>query len=306
MSQDLIDEAWHAHRSGWDFSWLDGRTESTPTPWDYRERAQALVAQARAAQAQAQAAQSGRLLDIDTGGGEFLAALAPLPAGTVAIESWPPNVPVARDRLHPLGVTVASDLNDLEPPFDLVLNRHGRLDAPALAALTRPGAILLTQQVGSRNHLELNKALSAPTPEPSTAAAADAWTLDTAVNQLTRAGFQILDAREALLPFRFLDIGAIVYQLAAIPWQIPNFNPTTYAAPLRRLDAHLTAAGGLTVHDHRFLIEARRTRNGPALSNSPPTMTASNGPGSAHSTSDCVPLSHEESHRGLGEISSET
>jgi hypothetical protein len=59
----LIDEARHAHRSGWDFPWLDERTESTP-PRDYRERAQALVRQAV------------RILDMDTGGGEFLAGYA--------------------------------------------------------------------------------------------------------------------------------------------------------------------------------------------------------------------------------------
>jgi hypothetical protein len=46
------------------------------------------------------------LLDLDTGGGELLAASAPLPRRTIATEGWAPNVPVARDRLSPLGVEV--------------------------------------------------------------------------------------------------------------------------------------------------------------------------------------------------------
>lgn len=151
---------------------------------------------------------------------------------------------------------VIEALDDLaaEPVFDLVLNRHGRLDAHALAALTVSGGTLLTQQVGSRNHLELNDALGAEAPGP-----AHAWTLAVAVERLEAAGFEILDAREELLPSRFLDIGAVVYQLAAIPWQIPDFEPAAYEKPLRRLEAAIAADGGFTVHDHRFLIEARRT-----------------------------------------------
>lgn len=239
----MIDEAWHARRSGWDFSWLDGRIASTPTPWDYAARAGELAGRAH------------RLLDVDTGGGELLAALAPLPGGSVAVESWGPNVRIARDRLAPLGIAVIEALDDLEaePVFDLVLNRHGRLDAPALAALTVNDGTLLTQQVGSRNHLELNEALGAEPPGPP-----GGWTLGVAVERLEAAGFEIVDAREELLPFRFLDIGAVVYQLAAITWQVPDFEPAAYARPLRRLEARIAADDGFIVHDHRFLIEARR------------------------------------------------
>jgi hypothetical protein len=241
----LIGEAWHAHRSGWDFSWLDGRTESTPLPWDYRERAQTLVRKAI------------RILDVDTGGGEFLASLAPLPHDAVAVESWPPNLPVALGRLGPLSARVIKDIEEdlvAMPIFDLVLSRHGRLPAAAISLRTHPGATLLTQQVGSRNQLELNEALGAPAPGP-----AEPWTLAVAVGRLEAAGFEIVDAREEMLPFRFLDIGAVVYQLAAVPWQIPGFEPAGYAEPLRRLDERISADGSFTVHDHRFLIEARRT-----------------------------------------------
>jgi hypothetical protein len=238
----LIAEAWNARRSGWDFSWLDGRVRSSEPPWDYRARAVALTGAAR------------RLLDIDTGGGEFLAGLAPLPAGTQAVESWAPNVEVARERLEPLGVKVHESLDACAPGiFDLALNRHGRLEAQALAGVMAPGGVLLTQQVGSRNHLELNEALEAPAPRP-----ADEWTLEAAAGGLEAAGFRILDAREALLPYRFLDIGAVVYQLRAIPWQVEGFEPEAYADRLHRIDARILADGGFTAHDHRFLIEAEK------------------------------------------------
>jgi len=46
--------------AGWDFSYLDGRTATDPLPWDYR----AVVDE--------HLKPSGRLLDMGTGGGEFL------------------------------------------------------------------------------------------------------------------------------------------------------------------------------------------------------------------------------------------
>jgi hypothetical protein len=131
-----IAEAWDAQRSGWDFSWLDGRVRSTEPPWDYRTRATEATREAR------------HLLDIDTGGGEFLAALAalaPLPQDTRAVEAWPRNVAVARERLEPLGATVHEAFDECpQGTFDFVLSRHGRLDAKTPAPLMRPGGILLT------------------------------------------------------------------------------------------------------------------------------------------------------------------
>ena len=68
-------------------------------------------------------------LDLQTGGGEVLAGAAVVPPLAVATEGWPPNLPVATARLHPLGMVVVSD--DDQPPlpfadnaFDLVTSRH--------------------------------------------------------------------------------------------------------------------------------------------------------------------------------------
>lgn len=87
--EELVAEATAASFSGWDFGWLSERTTSTGPCWSYPDLARSAIRE------------SGRLLDLDTGGGEMLAGLAPLPKYTVATEGWAPNVTVARKRLQP-------------------------------------------------------------------------------------------------------------------------------------------------------------------------------------------------------------
>src|SRR3954447_10519924 len=124
--EDLVGEAAAVPITGWEFSWQDGRTVGFQPSWSYPDLAHPLVRRA------------GSLLDLDTGGGELLAELAPLPPHTVAVESWGPNVPVARDRLGPFGVSVVTELPGGESEFDVALSRHGRLPVMDLARLLKP------------------------------------------------------------------------------------------------------------------------------------------------------------------------
>ncbi|HEY0002598.1 MAG TPA: methyltransferase domain-containing protein, partial [Actinoplanes sp.] len=149
--EQLVAEAVGVPLEGWDFSWLTGRAVGSDPSWSYPKLAGELVRG------------STSLLDIDTGGGELLASLAPLPAGTRAVESWPPNLPVARERLAPVGVEVLFAPDTMLPieaqSVDVVLNRHGRLNPGEVARVLQPGGRLLTQQVGSEDRAELNEAL---------------------------------------------------------------------------------------------------------------------------------------------------
>ena len=167
---ELVAAASAAPTEGWDFSFLAGRIGCSPLPWNYVELAQAAVTEART------------VLDLDTGGGETLGeVLGGIPdfinssRTVVATEPYPPNLPVAAERLGPLGVDVRAriDILPVEDGFaDLVLNRHGALDAAEVARVMRPGGRLLTQQIGPGNDAELNAALSAPPPSSGTSAAA--------------------------------------------------------------------------------------------------------------------------------------
>ncbi|MEZ4770046.1 MAG: class I SAM-dependent methyltransferase [Caldilineales bacterium] len=240
----LVAEATAATFAGWDFSWLEGRWIEGPIPWDYRGLVMARFA----------AVQS--LLDLGTGGGEMLASMAPLPPDTWATENYPPNGPLARARLEPLGVRVVTGVPDDALPFrdasfDLVIDRHESYDAAELFRIVKPGGRFVTQQVGGQDNLRLNELLQNEVSYEF----AD-WEAGAAVSELEAAGFRIADLKEAALETRVTDIGAVVYYLRAIPWQIEGFTVEGYRDRLLALHEQMVREGGLALHSHRFLIEA--------------------------------------------------
>jgi SAM-dependent methyltransferase len=238
--EELVGEAVRVPVIGWEFAWMEGRAAGSEPSWSYPDLARPLVRRA------------GSLLDLDTGGGEMLADFAPLPDHTVAVESWAPNVPVARDRLTPFGVSVVTELPGGEREFDVVLSRHGRLPVADIARLLRPGGTLLSQQVGSEDLADLNAALGAPPPHPRR------WNAAVAVAHLEAAGLEVTDVREEHPPLAFRDVGAVVHQLRAVPWQVRDFDPRRYDRELRRLDAVIRTQGGFVATTHRFLVRATR------------------------------------------------
>ena len=242
--QALIEAAQAAAFSGWDFSWLDGRMIQDDLPWDYPALVQSHITHARS------------LLDMGTGGGEFLASLPNLPPETHATESYQPNQAIAQARLHPLGVHVHTVEDDTSLPFDdgsfdLVINRHESYKHGEVFRILKPGGIFITQQVGELDNLELNQILEKDEPYHFTD-----WGVESELFHLQYCGFSILRAEKAALTTRFLDIGAVVYYLKAIPWQIEGFSPETHAQGLIQLHNFIEQQGAFITTAHRFLIIA--------------------------------------------------
>lgn len=242
----LVAEAQAAGFAGWDFSWLEGRWIEGPTPWDYRELVMARLAGVRS------------LLDLGTGGGELLASLAPLPPDTRATENYPPNGLIARARLEPQGVQVVTGVPDDALPFrdstfDLVIDRHESYNPAEVLRILKPGGRFITQQVGGRDCRELNELL-----QDEVHFEFESWGLAAAVSELEAAGFQVADRREAWIDTHVTDIGAVVYYLRAIPWQIEGFTVAGYRERLLALHQTMLREGGLLLHSHRFFIEGVR------------------------------------------------
>jgi SAM-dependent methyltransferase len=249
--REALVEAWCREErepfAGWDFSYLQGRMLEEQPPWSYADRAAALMRQ------------SSSVLDMGTGGGERLLALREhWPPNVVVTEGYPPNTRLARERLGPVGVrVVAVEVTEYAPmpfrdgEFDLVLNRHSGLNAGEVARILAPGGTFLTQQIHGLWGQDLLAVFGAEPQWPDA-------TLAKTRPLLEAAGLAIVKAREWSGTFSFIDVGAIVYYLKAIPWLVDGFSVGTHLEPLFALQARLERGEPLSFEAAKYLIEARK------------------------------------------------
>ena len=252
---DLVAEALAASFSGWDFSWLGPAPKVGRLPWSYRRE----VAR--------RAALSDTMLDMGTGGGEWLSRLAPRPRRTVATEAWPPNVPVAAGLLRPLGVAVIQDegapdnmaedgpdrgrLPLRDGAFGLVANRHEAFQAAEVARVLAPGGIFITQQVDFHGYDDLYQIVGLDVPEQP-----ESW-LPLAVQQVRDAGLTVDAAVRGAERHELRDVGALVYYLRVVSWAIPEYSLDACRGALRA--AHdRPEIWPVPFHQRHFLLVASK------------------------------------------------
>ncbi len=231
---------------GWDFSWFSGRASEERPAWGYSRLLGQRMAGAKVA------------LDVQTGGGEVLAAV-PQPAPVlVATESWLPNLAVAKRNLRAVGAAVVqADDEGLLPfqpdSFDLVASRHPTVAIwPEIARVLRPGGQYFSQQVGAGSNRELTDFMMGPQPvNPGRSP-------QVAVAEAEQAGLVVTGLREEALRVEFYDVGAVVYFLRKVLWTVPGFTVDRYREQLAQMHEHIRAHGSFVSHAQRFLIEARK------------------------------------------------
>jgi SAM-dependent methyltransferase len=243
----LVSEAADVPISGWDASWTAGRWIQHGTPWDYRATVSARLRTVDS------------LLDLGTGGGELLASMAPLPTRTFATEGYPPNLPVARRRLEPLGVHViaigADQRIDLPAgSVALVLDRHEAFDAREVFRVLVPGGTFVTQQVGIDNYDEIHRWFDVASAAPTNALES----ADALAREIASAGFRVVDHRESRVRDEFRDVGALAWFLRWAPWEVPGFSVDSARPILRRIHAEILRTGPFHVTAHRLLVVAER------------------------------------------------
>lgn len=249
LKETWLAEAAEAHIHGWDFSHIHHRyTEETDLPWDYERLIRKYCKD------------SYKLLDIDTGGGEFLLALKHPYANTSCTEDYDPNVQLCNETLLPLGIDfhrgTAENLPFPDASFDLVINRHGDLCAAELNRVLKPGGLFITEQVGENNDRELVELLLPGTPKPFSG-----LNLHNQSQIFQQAGFTILKAEEAYRPIRFFDVGALVWFAYILEWEFPGFTVDgcmdRLLAAQRILERDKEIVGSI----HRYLLIVRKQEN---------------------------------------------
>lgn len=231
---------------GWDFSYLDGRWESECLSWDY---AQIVNKYKR---------NTDILLDMGTGGGEFILKLGH-PYHLISVtEGWEPNLLLCKERLKPLGIAVKCVYDDdkLEYPneqFDLVINRHESFDVAEVYRVLKPGGYFITQQVGGQNDRDLVEKILGDIPLPFSN-----HNLIHNVELLNNVGFTILEQMEEMTEMKIFDLGAVVYFAKQCVWEFPNFSVNKYFMKLKAIGEEINQKGYLSNKEHRFLIVARK------------------------------------------------
>ena len=252
MKTNKLIEQWKveesiAHIHGWDFSHIEGRyAEQDDLPWDYRAVIGEYLRPAM------------RLLDIDTGGGEFLLSLNHPYENTAAMENYLPNVELCKKVLLPLGIDFRSGDGKEKLPFDdgsfdMVIDRHGDFNAEEICRILKPGGLFITQQVGAENDRELVSLLCGgmerPFPEQY---------LTIASRKFEEAGFQILRGEECFRPIKFFDVGALVWFARIIQWEFPDFSVDTHLENLLKTQKILEEHGTIDGSIHRFLLVVKK------------------------------------------------
>ncbi|MBE6758788.1 MAG: methyltransferase domain-containing protein [Ruminococcaceae bacterium] len=251
MNRNQLISAWKAeediaHIHGWDFSHIHGRFSEFDLSWDYRE----IVLRHLKPEM--------KLLDVDTGGGEFLLGLGHPHANTAATEAYSPNVELCAETLLPLGIDFREGDGSERLPyddgsFDIIINRHGDFNPADMYRLLKSGGLFITQQVGAENDRELVDLLMGERK----IAFPDQY-LSKAVNAFQNAGFEIIEEQECFTPIRFFDIGALVWFARVIPWEFSGFSVDSCLDHLLEAQRRLEADGCVEGRAHRFMLVAKK------------------------------------------------
>lgn len=244
----LINEAERPF-TGWDFSYINDRIVNDMLLWSYTSKIIPLIRK------------STSLLDMGTGGGEFLSTLIPLPKKTRATEAYAPNLSIAKKNLEPFGVKVYFLADEGKLPFetnefDLIINRHEFYDPNEVFRILKLGGTFITQQVGDRNDKKLRLILTGTENlEGDTE-----WNLNYALQDLINEGFNIIEKNEIINNTRIFDVSAIVYYLKIVSWEIADFTVQKYFEKLWEIHKQIAKNNYIELenNNHRFLIVAKK------------------------------------------------
>jgi SAM-dependent methyltransferase len=232
---------------GWDFLYIDKRFSEEPLPWNYDK----MVRQYLNA--------NSILLDMGTGGGEYLLALNHPYRNTFATEAYPPNFELCKRTLTPLGIDVRQIFNDNYLPFEndmfnIIINRHEAFDINEVYRLLKSNGLFITQQVGGLNNKELSRFLISDFKEITSSE----HTLENNLMLIQNKGLTILKSDECFPKLKFFDVGALVYFAKIIEWEFPNFSVDNCFKQLCQLQSIVEEQGFVESKEHRFVIVAQK------------------------------------------------
>ncbi len=231
---------------GWNFDSINEFMTEEKLPWNYRNIVKPYIKE------------NIKILDMGTGGGEFLLSLKPYKGVTYATEAYPLNYEYSKEKLKNSGIEFIfvkedSKLNFKDNFFDVIINKHESFDSKEVSRILKSGGVFITQQVGGKNNCEFAKnyfnIISNYSINPTY--------LKDDVKSLEESGFEILEKKECFPSLRFSEVGAFVYFAKIIEWEFPGFSVNKYLKELYELHNEIEKLGYIELKEHRFLIVAK-------------------------------------------------
>jgi SAM-dependent methyltransferase len=251
MNLEQLKEIWKQEEKfsfkGWDFSHISNRSKEERLPWDYKEIVESYMSADKV------------MLDMGTGGGEFLLSLNPYRGKTYATEAYLPNVQLSKQVLTPCDIDVRAVENDFKLPyddkfFDLIINRHEAYCLSEVNRILKTGGVFITQQVGETNNREISNFLLGKYPDT----VGLPQNLHKALEEANIFGWNILKQEEYFPKTYFYDIGAIVYYAKILEWEFPNFSVEGCFGGLVKLQEKIEKQGYIEALGHRYLLMAEK------------------------------------------------
>ena len=211
-----------------------------PVPWEYQD---VVLRYLRPSDA---------VLDIGTGGGERLRALAGAFARGLGIDADAAMVRFAAENSAAgnLNFRVCSDrLESVTETYDVIIDRHAPFDLSAVSAYLRPGGYFVTQQVGERNMACVKAALGQTAVPPAIRRQAFAG-----------SGLKLLAFLEYDVEYVVRDIESLVFWLSALDpahADVDGRSALASAATLNRVLAGNVDERGFVTNEHRYLAIAQ-------------------------------------------------
>jgi SAM-dependent methyltransferase len=252
MNYDKLKEQWKIDEEksfkGWDFSYLDNRWEEEKLPWDYEEILKGYLKP------------HYNLLDMGTGGGEFLLSLKHPYKNTSITESWKPNIELCKEKLKPLGITVKEVIDDDNLPFedntfDIVINKHASYSMKEVKRILKPNGMFITQQVGERNNEILSNRLIKDFNRQY-----ENFNLNYILNEFSINDFKVLYENEYFPYLHFYDVGAIIYFAKIIQWEFPGFTVDNAFNELCKMYEELKSKPYIESCEHRFIAVGKNLK----------------------------------------------
>lgn len=251
MNQNELKMLWQEDENveliGWDFSHIKDRAISEKLPWDYKDIIERYLTD------------DLRLLDLGTGGGEFLLTLNHPFEKTSVTEGYRPNYEICKSKLGSLGIVVKYGDCTRPLPFenrsmDMIINRHESYDLKEVHRVLKPDGIFVTQQVGETNNLGLARfVLNNPGLKYEVENE-----FHHEVENAKKLGFEIIQSMQSYPITKYFDVGAFVYLAKIIEWEFPEFSVERCFERLLDLHAEIEEKGYFKSIEHRYILVLRK------------------------------------------------